>query len=351
MRVVITGATGNVGSALVRALQRAREPAEIIGVVRRPPPPPPDGTRWYSADVAHDDLIPAFDGADVVIHLAWAIQPSHDEALMRRVNVTGTERVLDAVRRAGVPALVHGSSVGAYSPAPKHQRTTEDWPTHGVETSAYSRQKAYCERLVDRFEASTPEVRVVRLRPGLIFQEGAGSEIRRLFLGPLFPSRLIGPTGPPVIPDIPGIAFQAVHADDVADAYRLAATTGVRGAFNIAAPDVLTPRSLAEALGRPTVPVPLGTARRVVEGTWRLRLQPTPPGWLDLAASCPVMDTGGASEELGWSPSRSGTDAVRELLAGLRSAGGTPTPPLRGGGLGRLRSDELRTGVGGRREP
>jgi UDP-glucose 4-epimerase len=64
-----------------------------------------------------------------------------------------------------------------------------------VQSSFYSRHKAQVERLLDAFEASNPEVRTVRLRPGLIFKADAATEIRRLFRGPLLPSPLVRRNG------------------------------------------------------------------------------------------------------------------------------------------------------------
>ena len=191
MRVVITGATGNVGTSLVRAL--AEEPAvdSVLGVARRRPGWDADKTEWVVADVAASDLVSLFRGADVVVHLAWLIQPSRDVHAMRQVNVIGSERVFRAAAAAGVKALIHGSSVGAYSPGPKDRAVDEQWPTDGVATSFYSRHKAEVERRLDRFEAELPDIRVVRLRPGLIFKRGASSGIRRLFAGPLLPSPLV----------------------------------------------------------------------------------------------------------------------------------------------------------------
>ena len=106
MRVVVTGATGNVGTSTLRSLCIDGRVAEIVGIARRTPSLPMPKTTWVSADVVTDDLVPIFDGADAVVHLAWAIQPSHDEATLRAINVDGSARVFAAVAQAGVPALV-----------------------------------------------------------------------------------------------------------------------------------------------------------------------------------------------------------------------------------------------------
>ena len=175
MRVVVTGASGNVGTSVIRALQGADDVDEIVGVARRLPALSFEKVNWVQADVTSSDLEHHFRGADAVIHLAWLIQPSRDPATLRRTNVEGSARVFHAAGRAGVPTLVHASSVGAYSPGPKGRRVDESWPTGGIPSSAYSRHKAEVERLLDRFEAEHPKARVVRLRPGLIFKREAAS--------------------------------------------------------------------------------------------------------------------------------------------------------------------------------
>lgn len=348
MRVVVIGATGNVGTSVVRAL--ATEPAvtSVLGVARRLPACDVPKTDWATADVAVDDLAGLLRGAGAVVHLAWAIQPSRDESALWRTNVKGSTRVFKAVGEAQVPVLVYASSVGAYSPGPKDRPVDESWPVDGVPTSFYSRHKAEVERRLDRFERETSDVRVVRLRPGLTFKREAASGIRRLFIGPFLPSPLIRRGLVPFVPDVPRLRFQAVHADDVAQAYRLALVSPVRGAFNIAAEPVLDPPVLARLLGARTIRVPPAALRGAAALTWRLRLQPTPPGWVDLGLSAPLMDTRRAQQELGWTPRHTASDALMELLAGLRERAGADTPPLSPATGGPLRIRELATGVGKR---
>jgi UDP-glucose 4-epimerase len=329
VRVVVTGATGNVGTSLVHALAADSAVDEIIGLARRVPTIDVPKTTWRAANVEVDDLVPLLRGADCVVHLAWRIQPSHDLAQLERTNVQGSGRVFRAVAEAQVPALVYASSVGAYSPGPKDRAVDESWPTGGTPSSFYGRHKAAVERLLDAFEREHPDRRVVRLRPGLIFKRGSAAEQRRYFLGQLFPSFLARPAAIPIVPDLPRLRFQAVHTDDVAEAYRRAVVGDVTGAFNVAAEPVLDPPELARLLDARPVRVPAGVVRTLMAATWRLRLQPTPPGWFDLALSVPVMDTTRARTVLGWQPSRSAGDAVLELLAGLRAHSGEPTPPLR----------------------
>lgn len=347
MKVVVTGATGNVGTSVIEALGKAPEIESIVGLARRRPSWKPAKTSWESADIISSDLASSFEGADAVIHLAWAIQPSHDLAALERINVDGSRRVFDAVAEAGVPKLIYASSVGAYSPGPKDREVGEDWPTEGIESSFYSRHKARVERLLDQLEERAPSVKVVRMRPALIFKGEASSEIRRLFVGPFLPSFLVRAGLIPAIPRLPRLRFQAVHSADVGRAYALATVRDVNGAFNLAAEPPIGPEELGRILNARTFPVPVAVARRLVDLTWRLRLQPSPPGWLDMALAVPLMSSQRARDELNWGPQRTSIEALEELLEGIRRGRGKSTPPLESPGpSGRL--DELRTGVGGR---
>jgi UDP-glucose 4-epimerase len=348
MRVVVIGASGNVGTSVLRSL--AAEPAvdSIVGVARRLPALEVAKTEWRLADVTSSPLRPLLQGADAVIHLAWLIQPGRDKELVRAVNVDGSARVFEAAADAGVPSLLYASSVGAYGRGPKNVRVDESWPASGIPTSFYSRHKAEVERLLDDFEDEHPQTRVVRLRPGLIFKREAASGIRRLFAGPLLPGFLIRPGLIPALPVTERLVFQAVHSYDVAEAFRLALLDDVRGAFNVAAEPVLDPPELARMLGARAVPVPERGLRAAASLSFRLRLQPSEPGWLDIALGVPVMDTTRVREELGWRAAHTSVEALEDLLDGLRHGAGLDTPPLEPGNAGPLRAREFATGMGAR---
>ena len=347
MRVVIVGASGNVGTSLIRTLEHEPRVESILGVARRRPGWNPPKVEWATADVRSDDLVPLFRGADCVVALAWLIQPSRDESVTRAVNVDGSRRIFEATVAAGVPALVYSSSIGAYSPAPKDRPVDESWPTGGIRSSFYSRHKADVERILDEVERSSPGLRSVRIRPGLVFKREAATGIRRLFAGPLLPTPLMRRTRIPVFPNIPNLVVQGVHSLDLADAFRLAIVADARGAYNVAADPVLDVAAFSAALHARPVPVPAAVARALTDVTWRLRLQPTPPGWVDLALNVPVMDTSRARDELGWRPRRTATEAFLEVLEGMHDGAGLDTPPLSPDTSGPARSREIGTGVGG----
>lgn len=329
MRIVVTGATGNVASQLLPQLLSTPQVTSVVGIARRLPELRDPRVEWHAADIASADLRPLLRGADVVIHLAWLLQPAHRPDEMRRVNVVGSRRLFDAFLAEGVPALLHASSVGTYAPGPNDPPVPESHPATGISSSVYSRHKAAVEAMLDTLEREHPERRVVRMRPGVVFQAAAASELARYFLGPFVPQTLVRRALLPLLPDVPGLAVQAVHAEDMARAYVLAVTRPVTGAFNIAAEPVLDSRTLARLLGARTFPLRLGLVRAVVDLTWRLHLQPTDPGWVDIGTLGPVMDTTRARRDLGWIPRRTAGDALLETVEALAAGRGGTTPVLR----------------------
>ncbi|MCU1360663.1 MAG: nad-dependent epimerase/dehydratase [Ilumatobacteraceae bacterium] len=331
MRVVVIGATGNVGSATVRALATDSEIESVVGVARRLPleafaldEPGAAKVTWQRADIS-TDVLDVVRGADAVVSLAWQIQPSHDELQMARTNVVGTRRVLDAVLTHRVPALVYASSVGAYAPGPKSP-VDERWPATGIRSSTYSRHKAEVESMLDAVELLHPDLRITRMRTSLVFQRAAASEIHRLFLGALLPWHL--PRFARLVPNSERLAFQATHADDVADAYVSAVKRNLGGAFNIAADPVLTGDVIAKAVGGRAVPLPMYLIRTAMQAGYMARMQPAEAGWLDMAVQTPIMDTRRARDELDWSPVVSSTAALVELLHGIGEGFGIGTAPL-----------------------
>lgn len=316
MRVVVTGASGNVGTAVLRALARdPGGPHQVLGVSRHRPPPsgPYDVTGWVETDLGTEPataaLTEACTGADAVVHLAWLIQPSWDRERLRRTNQDGSRRVVEACQRAGVPRLVYASSVGTYAPAEPGQWVDESWSTAGVSTSSYSVDKAAVESMLDDVDAGRlgPRLAVARLRPGLILQPDAASEIMRYFVGPLVPRRLVHPALLRVLPWPRDLAVQFVHADDVADAVLRILHRGATGPFNLAADPVVDRDRIRALVG--------GRCRRCRHGPAGALVRTAAGGRPDLAGAPAAHRSGLARPRSRHSPAEDGPGPDRAGVA------------------------------------
>jgi nucleoside-diphosphate-sugar epimerase len=225
-----------------------------------------------------------------------------------------------------VPHLVHQSSIGAYSPRRGSEPVQEDWPTDGIASSPYSRHKAAAERLLDDFEQRGGTV-VTRTRPAIISQHAAGSAQLRYFLPTVVPAATLRHV--PVLPLDRRLTLQVVHADDVADAIVRAVEATAPGPFNLAADPVLGRDDIARALHARPVHVPFPVLRTAADLTWRAHLQPVDAGWVDMARRVPVLDSGRAHAELGWSPAHDALDVLAEMVEALATPGHGSTPVLR----------------------
>ncbi|GAA1735488.1 hypothetical protein GCM10009809_33320 [Isoptericola hypogeus] len=339
MRIVVVGQTGNVGTAVLRALAAAPEITSVLGVARRLPDraaQPYRDAEWAALDLAGDEtevverLSTLFRGADAVVHLAWLIQPNRDRDLLRVTNVEGTRRVARAVVRAGVPHLVVASSVGAYSPGGGDVPRAEDWPARGIPTSHYSVDKAAQEDVLDELERDHREVVVARMRMALVFQDDAGAEVTRLFVGPVLPVGLLRHVRPPLVPLPAGLRLQAVHADDAADAYLRVLLHRAGGAFNVAAPDQLRGHDIARVVDHGSVvELPPRLVRAALRLAYDARVVASDPGWLDMGMAVPVMDTARLTTELGWQPRFTAAEALEEVVRGMAEGRGIGSAPLR----------------------
>lgn len=330
MKVVVTGASGNVGTAVLRAA--AATGWEVVAIARRPPDPgypPYSGARWIGCDIGGPAAAPvlaaAFEGAQAVVHLAWAVNPRRDDPPARRTNRVGTDNVLRAAAHAGVGHLTVASSVAAYTPTRRWQRVTEDQARTGVAGSAYSAGKAELEARLDMFAGQRPEIGVARIRPCGIAQGDAAAEFRDWLLPQWFPHRMIARRW---LPLWHGLRLQLVHADDVAAAIERIVTRRAVGAFDLAAEPVLPAPLLATLFGGFRVPVARAALSTAAGLSWRAGVQPLHPGWLRLADQACLVRAERARRELDWRPSHSAIDTATELADGLRAGRRWHSPVL-----------------------
>src|SRR4051794_39064195 len=341
LAVAVTGASGNVGTALLRRLTAPDAGvAEVRGLARRQPPDtaPYDGVDWHLTDLGQagsEKVLARFlDGVDTVVHLAWALQPGRRPEQLRQVNVEGTRRVVRAAVAAGVGHVVHMSSLGAYARG-ADVAVTEDWPTTGIPTSQYGRDKSDAERVVREVVGRHPDITLTVVRPTLVLQPEAASEIGRYFLGSLLFSaaRLLpASVAKLLLLPLPAVRAQFVHADDVADALMRMLDRRAPGPFNLAAEPLLDAAGIARALGTTRVPVPAFLLRTGLSAAFAAHLVPTEPGWLDMGVGAPALDSGRAGRLLDWAPAHRGDEVLAQFVAALGRGAGAPGPLLRPAG-------------------
>jgi UDP-glucose 4-epimerase len=308
LTVAVTGPTGELGRAFLRALDAEPGVARVLGMARRPFDPAALGltkTEYRRGDVLDTDAVNDLVAeADVLVHLAFIILGGRDET--RAVNLTGSRNVFRAANH--VERLVYTSSVAAYGfHKDNPQPLTEDVVPRGSERFYYSAQKAELEGAL---AAEVHDADAYVMRPCIV----AGPDAQML-LRELPQNRLPGPSLP-VLPN-PGTPFQLVHHDDVASAL-VAATLGKGepGAYNLAGDGTITFGDLAKALGWLSVPVPRPLTDVAALGA-SLPLVPSLAQWVNAARVPVVMDTTKAKTQLGWTPSYTSAETLKALVAGV----------------------------------
>jgi UDP-glucose 4-epimerase len=330
LTVAVTGPTGDIGKSVVRALEAEAGIERIIGMARRPFDPAEHG--WQRAEYRQGDILDrdSLDGlladADVVVHLAFVIFGGQEET--RKVNLEGTRNVFEAAVAAGATRLVYTSSVAAYGFPEAEGRLTETVEPRGTDRFYYSAQKAELEAVLADATAGT-EAETYVFRPCVVAGRDAPTIIQKLVetfrLGGRLSSigRVLGsiPGVAPVIPD-PGLPFQLVHHDDVADALAAAVIgRGPPGPYNLAADDSLTPGDLAKALGWHSVRIPKRSVDAAAEVIARVPMLPAEMAWINAFRTPVLMDCTRARTELGWQPKHSSSETLAETVAGAREAG------------------------------
>ena len=328
LTVAITGPTGEIGQAVVAALERSREVGRVLGMARRPFDPSVRG--WKKVSYRRGDVLDygaverLVKDADVVVHLAFIIMGGTRET--SAVNLEGSRNVFEATAAAGVRRLVYASSVAAYGFHRENpQPLTEDVPARGSPAFYYSAQKAQVEMLLGDVLAGARTDAYV-LRPcivagpeaPLLIENLPYTQISRRLPEPVL--RLLDgvPILRPVLPD-PGVPFQLVHHDDVASAVRAAVLgRGAAGAYNLAGPGRLTVAQLARELGWHSIPVPELALDGAAEIVARLGVLPAQAQWIAAFRQPVLMDAGKARRELRWRPRHNALQTLRETITAAR---------------------------------
>ena len=296
MRYLITGGAGYIGSRLVDLLSR-REETELIVIcdVATPRGYKPK-TEFERVDVRDRRALHAVlerVRPDALVHLAFILNPTHDEHAMYDIDVNGTHNVLEAAAEAGVGQVLVTSSAVAYGAHPDNPvPLTEEDPVRGVARFSYARDKTESDRICQLWAAQHPERVMTIVRPCIVFGPNVDNYLVRLW------------TKLPFAADMGTLdqRIQFVHEDDVVEAVAGLLTGRHAGAFNLAPDDDMSVRECVELIGTPIRKLPLPAYRAIVRVLWALRASEAPPGQIDFAIHPWIVSNEKLKSTLGWSP-------------------------------------------------
>ena len=310
--VAITGVSGRTGQRLLRLLDADKSVDRIVGLDLREPAFRPKGLDFHAVDIGSADLKPLLEGVDVLVHLAFLFEPLPDEAVMVRVNIDGTRRVLDAAAATGVTKVVHVSSAFAYgaragNPIP----LTEDAALKPNDAFLFAAHKAETERLLVEWADGHPGVVTTVLRPALLLGGGTPAALRSLVRG-RFPVRVRD-----AAPEV-----QFLHVDDLASALAFALDHDLAGAYNVA-PDGWLSHEDATALAGwvPRVAVSADVADRLARRLWTAGIGDLPPGMVPLLVH-PCVVANDRLRAAGWAPRHTNEEALLACVDEEGGAGG-----------------------------
>ncbi|WP_445148970.1 NAD-dependent epimerase/dehydratase family protein [Baekduia sp. Peel2402] len=325
MRVAVTGPTGEIGKAFVRALERSRDVTSVVGMARRPFDPAQHG--WKKVEYRQGDVLDRAsverlcEDADVVVHLAFVIVAGSRES--EHINLEGSRNVFEAAAQSGAKRLVYASSVAAYGFPELDRPIVEDDPAAGNAAMPYSHHKAQVEGLLSEI-VSDADIDAYIFRPCIVAGPQAPlliDQIPYVRWGDRLPGAVKAmlaavPGVRPVLPD-PGVPFQLVHHDDVATALRAGVLgRGEPGAYNLAGPGTVTMGDVARAMGYISVRVPGIAVDATAEMIARLPALPDEMTWIEAVRRPTLMDTSRARKQLRWRPKYDAATTLRATVSG-----------------------------------
>jgi UDP-glucose 4-epimerase len=296
MRYLITGGSGYIGTRLVSLLSSREDTEEIVICDIRPPAIYRPRTRFERMDVRDAPAVRALltrERPDALIHLAFLLDPIHDEALMYDVDVNGTHNVLEAAAAAGTQQVLVTSSASAYGAFPDNpEPLTEDDPVRGVPTYSYTRDKTEADRLCQLWAYKHPDRVMTIVRPCIVLGPNVDNSLVRIW------------TKSPATFDTGNVdgKIQFVHEDDAVEAISRLLDGRHAGAFNIAADGLMTHRECAELIGQPIRKVPLRAARTLNKAMWKLRQAEAPVGQIEFVLFPWIVSNEKLKSTLGWTP-------------------------------------------------
>jgi UDP-glucose 4-epimerase len=296
MRYVITGGSGYIGSRLVDLLSRRDDTERIVIADVAPPKGYLPKTEFERIDVRDRDSVRALlerTKPDALVHLAFILNPSHDEDLMYDVDVNGTHNVLEAAAAAGTLHVLVASSAVAYGAFPDNPvPLTEEDPVRGVASFSYARDKTESDRICQLWAAAYPDRTMTIVRPCIVFGPNVDNYLVRLW------------TKQPFAVDAGHLdqRIQFVHEDDVVEGVTALLLGRHAGAFNVAGDGTMTRRECAELIGSPVRKMPLRAYRALARAMWGARLSEAPPGGIEFELHSWLVANDKLKQTTGWRP-------------------------------------------------
>jgi UDP-glucose 4-epimerase len=308
MRYVITGGSGYIGSRLVELLSRRDDTESVVICDVRPPRLHRPRTEFVKLDVRDREAVRATlerSRADALVHLAFLLDPIHDEALMYDIDVNGTHNVLEAASAAGTQQVLVTSSAVAYGAFPDNpEPLTEADPVRGVPSYSYARDKTECDRLCQLWAERHSDRTMTIVRPCIVLGPNVDNSLVRLW------------TKAPAAWDFGSIEnhVQFVHEDDVVEAISRLLDGKHGGAFNVAADGLMTYRECADLIDLPIKKIPLKAIRALARATWKLRQAEAPAGQVEFGLYPWIVSNEKLKTTLGWTPKHTSRDAFEVAM-------------------------------------
>lgn len=312
--VLVTGAAGYVGRLTVAALAKRADELSVLVALDWADVDPADrlpGVVYEQGDICDPALKALFrgHGIDTVVHLASIVRAPEGapKDLAYRVDVLGTQNVLEACEASNAKRLIVTSSGAAYGYHPDNPEwLDEDDPLRGNDEFEYSKNKRLVENMLAQWREERPELRQVVFRPGTIVGEDVHSPVTDLFEKPVMLG-ILGADSPFVFiwdQDLVACLVDAVFSDKV-------------GIYNQAGDGALTPREIARMLKKPYVPLPASVVKGILWTLKRLGLTENGPERVAFLRYRPVLSNRRLKEEYGYTPQLTSREAF-ELYAHAR---------------------------------
>lgn len=302
MKIAVTGATSDFGTAILPVLLADPDIDRVVGLGRRSLALRHPKLESVRMDIRDPQIEDVFRGCEAVIHLAFVVEEIRDKRVTHDINLRGSRNVIDSAARAGVRRVVIASSINAYGPEPYAEPVDESVYPEGDPARYYFHDKAEVEHYADWWTSRHPgEMAISMLRPTYI-------------IGPDFSNdgidQLTGTVG--AFPRADIASYQFLHQHDMADAFHRAAKTDLVGPFNLGPREWVGVRELAAMQGQRMFSVPERAAVVAANIAFRLRLTPFSGQWVTAGET--VVDSTRLTDETGWEPTSTAKEAAAIMI-------------------------------------